>query len=591
MKPSSCVVQPSTSRGSASPRARVASCIKATPARSALNGEPGSVILGPMSLTQAPAFAELTRLAQATPVMRELLASDAQRTAKYTHRVAGLCIDASKNLATDETLRALQQLAIERNVPAGIASMFAGEKVNLTEGRAVLHTALHAPEGAQVFTEGVDVMPEVVRVRAQMRDLSERIRDGRWRGHTGERITDVVNIGIGGSDLGPLMVCEALEPYWAPLRPHFVSNVDGAHLARTLKTLDPKTTLFLVASKTFTTQETLANAMSARSWLTEALGQDAVPKHFIAMSTNAKEVAAFGIDTTNMLAFWDWVGGRYSLWSAIGFSIALAVGYEHFEALLEGAHAMDVHFREAPIEANVPVTLALLGLWYTDFLNAHSFAVLPYDQSLHRFAAWLQQGDMESNGKRVTREGAPVGCETGPIVWGEPGTNGQHAFYQLIHQGTRLVPVDFIAPLCSHYTPGDGRHHAMLLSNLVAQSEALMLGKSLEQVREELAKEGRTPAEIARLEAHKVFPGNRPSNVILMDKLDPRTLGALLALYEHRIFVQGWIWNVNSFDQWGVELGKQLAKTVLRDIESSQALTHDASTNALIEMIRAGRIA
>jgi glucose-6-phosphate isomerase len=543
-----------------------------------------------MSLTESPAFLELTRLAQSLPSMRDLLASDASRTQRYTQQVAGLSVDTSKNLVTDETMQVLRALAKERNLEGGIRAMFSGEKVNLTEGRAVLHTALRAPKSAQIFEGGVDVMPEVERVRAQMRDLSERIRDGRWRGHTGERITDVVNIGIGGSDLGPLMVCEALEPYWGPLRPHFVSNVDGAHLGRTLKALDPKTTLFLVASKTFTTQETLANAMSARTWLTSQLGQEAVPKHFIAMSTNAKEVAAFGIDTTNMLAFWDWVGGRYSLWSAIGFSIALAVGYDHFAALLEGAHAMDVHFREAPIEENLPVTLALLGLWYTDFLNAHSFAVLPYDQSLHRFAAWLQQGDMESNGKRVTREGEAVGYETGPIVWGEPGTNGQHAFYQLIHQGTRLVPVDFIAPLRSHYTPGDGRHHAMLLSNLVAQSEALMVGKSLAQVREELAKEGKSAAEIARLEAHKVFPGNRPSNVILMDVLDPRTLGALLALYEHRIFVQGWIWNVNSFDQWGVELGKQLAKTVLRDIESTGALAHDASTNALIAKIRAGKI-
>jgi glucose-6-phosphate isomerase len=543
-----------------------------------------------MSLTESAAFLELTRLAQSLPSMRDLLAGDASRTQRYTQQVAGLSVDTSKNLVTDETMQVLRALAKERNLEGGIRAMFSGEKVNLTEGRAVLHTALRAPKSAQVFEAGVDVMPEVERVRAQMRDLSERIRDGRWRGHTGERITDVVNIGIGGSDLGPLMVCEALEPYWGPLRPHFVSNVDGAHLGRTLKALDPKTTLFLVASKTFTTQETLANAMSARTWLTDQLGQEAVPKHFIAMSTNAKEVAAFGIDTTNMLAFWDWVGGRYSLWSAIGFSIALAVGYDHFEALLEGAHAMDVHFREAPLEENLPVTLALLGLWYTDLLNAHSFAVLPYDQSLHRFAAWLQQGDMESNGKRVTREGEAIGYETGPIVWGEPGTNGQHAFYQLIHQGTRLVPVDFIAPLRSHYTPGDGRHHAMLLSNLVAQSEALMLGKSLLQVREELAKEGKSAAEIARLEAHKVFPGNRPSNVILMDVLDPRTLGALLALYEHRIFVQGWIWNVNSFDQWGVELGKQLAKTVLRDIESTGALAHDASTNALIAMIRAGKI-
>jgi glucose-6-phosphate isomerase len=429
-------------------------------------------------------------------------------------------------------------------------------------------------------------------VLGAMRELTERVRDGRWRGATGERITDVVNLGIGGSDLGPLMVCEALEPYWGegPIRPHFVSNVDGAHLGRTLKHLRPETTLFLVASKTFTTQETLANARSARAWLVSRLGQDAVPRHFVAMSTNAKEVSAFGIDIANMLELWDWVGGRYSLWSAIGLSIALAVGFDRFEELLEGAHAMDEHFRTAPTAESLPTNMALLGLWYASFLGASTFAVLPYDQSLHRFAAWLQQGDMESNGKCVERDGTPVtDYTTGPIVWGEPGTNGQHAFFQLLHQGTHLVPCDFLAPLHSHYAPGDGRHHVMLLANLVAQSEALMVGKTLEEARAELRSEGKPEAEVERLAPHKVFPGNRPSNVVLFDRLEPRTLGALLALYEHRIFVQGWLWNINSFDQWGVELGKKLAKTVLAELEGGPLAAHDPSTASLVARIRSAR--
>ncbi|MBX7192165.1 MAG: glucose-6-phosphate isomerase [Sandaracinaceae bacterium] len=519
------------------------------------------------------------------------------RLATMQHDVAGLFVDLSKNRANDATLALLAQLARERDLAGGIAAMFSGAKINLTEQRAVLHVALRNRSDRPIVVDGADVMPGVREVLAKMKDLVDRVRSGRWRGATGERITDVVNIGIGGSDLGPHMVCEALEPHWntheeGAIRPHFVSNVDGAHLARTLKGLRPETTLFLVASKTFTTEETIANARSARAWLTASLGDGAVPSHFVALSTNAKEVAAFGIDVANMLEFWDWVGGRYSLWSAIGTSIALAIGFDRFVELLEGAHAMDEHFRTAPIESNVPALMALLGVFYASFFDAHTHAVLPYDQSLHRFAAWLQQGDMESNGKSVEREGRPIrDYTTGPIVWGEPGTNGQHAFYQLLHQGTRLVPCDFVAPLRSPYAL-DGardRHHAMLLANLVAQSEALMIGKSIDTVRAELRAEGKATEEIERLAPHKVFEGNRPSNVIFFDRLEPRTLGALLALYEHRIFVQGWIWNVNSFDQWGVELGKKLAKTVLTELEGGPEAPHDASTASLVARVRAAR--
>jgi glucose-6-phosphate isomerase len=541
-------------------------------------------------LLHTRAFAELREHAARLRTKRLAeLVGEPGRLERMQHEVAGLFADLSKNVVDDAALGALLGLAEERGLRTGIHAMFAGEKVNLTEGRAVLHVALRNRGERPIHVDGRDVMPDVRRELARMQDVSARIRDGRWKGATGERITDVVNVGIGGSDLGPYMVCEALEPYWGPIRPHFVSNVDGAHLGRTLKHLRPESTLFLVASKTFTTQETLANARSARSWLVSRLGEGAVPKHFVAMSTNAKEVAAFGIDIANMLEFWDWVGGRYSLWSAIGLSIALAVGFDRFEELLEGAHAMDEHFRTAPLERNLPALMALLGAWYSAFFDGSSFAVLPYDQSLHRFAAWLQQGDMESNGKSVERDGTPIReYATGPIVWGEPGTNGQHAFYQLLHQGTRFVPCDFLAPLHSHYAPGDGRHHAMLLSNLVAQSEALAVGKTLEEARAELRAEGRSAEDVERLAPHKVFPGDRPSNVILFDRLDPRTLGALLALYEHRIFVQGWLWNVNSFDQWGVELGKKLAKTVLGELEGGVPASHDPSTASLIARIRAG---
>ncbi len=525
------------------------------------------------------------------------LLEDPERLRAMQHEVAGLFVDLSKNLATLETTRLLAELARERGLEEAILAMFSGEKINLTEGRAVLHTALRNRSERPILVDGRDVMPDVRASLEKMRALSERVRSGAWRGASGARITDVVNVGIGGSDLGPMMVAEALEPYWntgkeGMIRPHFVSNVDGAHLGRTLKALRPETTLFLVASKTFTTEETLANARSARGWITRALGEDAVAKHFVALSTNAKEVTAFGIDPTNMLEFWDWVGGRYSLWSAIGTSIALAVGFDRFVELLEGAHAMDEHFRTAPLEENVPARMALLGLFHAAFFGADTFAVLPYDQSLHRFAAWLQQGDMESNGKSTTRGGERIrGYTTGPIVWGEPGTNGQHAFYQLLHQGTRLVPCDFIAPLRSHYAiDGEGdRHHARLLANLIAQSEALMLGKPIGVVREELRAAGHDEAAIARLAEHKVFEGNRPSNVILFDRLDPRTLGALLALYEHRIFVQGWIWDVNSFDQWGVELGKKLAQTILGELEGEATGAHDASTRRLVERARRAR--
>ncbi|MBN8610601.1 MAG: glucose-6-phosphate isomerase [Deltaproteobacteria bacterium] len=557
----------------------------------------------PTRLIDTNAFRALRAHADAIrPVPLLELVKTPGRVAAMQHEAAGLFVDLSKNRVSDETLSLLAQLANERELSGAIAAMFGGETLNLTEGRSVLHVALRNRSERPIVSDGTDVMPGVRAVLAKMEDLVGRVRSGRWVGATGERITDVVNIGIGGSDLGPHMVCEALEPYWntkkeGAIRPHFVSNVDGAHLARTLKDLRPETTLFLVASKTFTTEETILNAKSARAWLTSSLppsagGDAAVPKHFIALSTNAKEVAAFGIDVANMLEFWDWVGGRYSLWSAIGTSIALAVGFDRFVELLEGAHAMDEHFRTAPIQKNVPALMALLGVWYAAFFDAHSHAVLPYDQSLHRFAAWLQQGDMESNGKSVTREGQRIaGYTTGPIVWGEPGTNGQHAFYQLLHQGTRLVPCDFVAPLRSPYALNGGadRHHAMLLANLVAQSEALMIGKSIDTVRAELRAEGKDEATVARLAEHKVFEGNRPSNVVLFDRLDPRALGALLALYEHRIFVQGWIWNVNSFDQWGVELGKKLARTVLAEIEGGPDTGHDPSTASLVARVRASR--
>ncbi|MBX3272087.1 MAG: glucose-6-phosphate isomerase [Sandaracinaceae bacterium] len=522
--------------------------------------------------------------------LRALFRDDPGRAARMTFEVAGLRADLSKHLATEETVRLLVALAQERDVTGGFDAMFRGDTLNTTEGRAVLHVALRNRAATPVIVGGRDVMPDVGACLAKMRRLVDAVRSGAHVGHTGRPITDVVNLGIGGSDLGPAMVCEALAPYASPsLRAHFVSNVDGAHLARTLAPLDPATTLFVVASKTFTTVETLTNAASARRWLLEGLGDPAaVGRHFAAVSTNHDAVRAFGIDLANCFEMWDWVGGRYSLWSAIGLPIALYVGMDRFEELLEGAHAMDLHARSAPLAQNLPVLSALLGVWYANFFGWESYAVIPYDQSLARLPAWLQQGDMESNGKRTRADGDVVeGYSTGPIVWGEPGTNAQHSFFQLLHQGTRRVPVDFLAPVRSHHPLPD--HHDQLLANLLAQAEALMVGKTEAEARAELIASGASEATVARLAPHKVFEGNRPSTTILFDLLDPRTLGALLAFYEHRIFVQGRIWGVNSFDQWGVELGKQLASAVLRELRTEAVGAHDASTAAAIAHVRARR--
>lgn len=522
--------------------------------------------------------------------LRTLFADDPERARRLSFRLDDLLFDFSKHRVTDETMEALMALARQRDLPAWIERMFTGEKINVTEGRAVLHVALRNRDNRPIRVDGKNVVPVVSAVLAKMRKFTDRVRAGEHTGHTGEAITDVVNLGIGGSDLGPLMVCEALEPYWKEgLTPHFVSNVDGAHLGRTLKGLNPATTLFIVASKSFSTEETLTNARSARSWLVEKLGSDkAVAKHFVAVSTNHDAVKEFGIDPANVFEFWDWVGGRYSLWSAIGLPIACAIGMDAFEELLLGAHRMDAHFRSAPLEENLPVIGAMLGVWYASFFGASSHAVLPYDQSLHRLPAWLQQADMESNGKRTRRDGDVVdGYVTGPIVWGEPGTNAQHSFFQLLHQGTRLVPCDLLAPLVSHYPTGD--HHRKLLANLVAQAEALMVGRTEEEARAELEASGLDAEEVERLLPHKVFEGNRPSTTILFDRLDPKTLGSLLAYYEHRVFVQGVIWGLNSFDQWGVELGKVLAKRILPELSGAEEPSgHDTSTTALIRLIQAG---
>ena len=515
--------------------------------------------------------------------MRDWFAQDPQRFERFSLRFEDILLDYSKNRITAETLGLLLDLARERNLPDWIARMFAGEHINFTEDRAVLHIALRNRGNRPIPVDGQDVMPAVNAVLAKMRAFCDKVRGGAWRGFSGKPITDVVNIGIGGSDLGPLMVTEALRPYGSErLRVHFVSNIDGSHIAETLKPLDPATTLFIVASKTFTTQETLTNAQTARAWLlADAGGADAVAKHFVALSTNTEAVRAFGIDPANMFEFWDWVGGRYSLWSAIGLSIALYVGMDAFEELLDGAHAMDEHFRTAPLEKNMPVILGLLGIWYGNFFDAGSHALFPYDQYLYRFPAYFQQGDMESNGKRVTRTGATVDYHTGPVIWGEPGTNGQHAFFQLIHQGTRLVPADFLAAAESHNPLGE--HHRILLANFFAQTEALMRGRSEAEARAELAAQGLSGTALEALLPHKVFPGNRPTNSILYRKLTPRTLGSLIALYEHKIFVQGIIWGIKSFDQWGVELGKQLARAIQPELEHDRPVTgHDASTNGLI---------
>jgi len=519
--------------------------------------------------------------------MRDMFLKDSKRFAEFSLSFEDITVDYSKNIISGKTLKLLMELAQECHVRDAIEKMFGGEKINETEDRAVLHIALRNRSNTPIYVDGADVMPEINAVLEQMKSFSGRILSGAWKGYSGKAVTDIVNIGIGGSDLGPLMVTEALLPYRKPdIQVHFVSNVDGTHIAETLKKLSPETTLFMVASKTFTTQETMTNAQSARKWFLDAARDESfVKKHFVAISTNTKEVEQFGIDPANMFGFWDWVGGRYSLWSAIGLSIACSVGFERFSELLDGAHAMDMHFRNAQLEKNIPVILALIGVWYNNFFGAETEAILPYDQYMHRFAAYFQQGNMESNGKSVDRAGKPVNYQTGPIIWGEPGTNGQHAFYQLIHQGTKLIPCDFIAPALSHNPIGE--HHAILLSNFFAQTEALMKGKTHDEVIAELRSAGMSDDKIRMHAPFRVFQGNRPTNSILFRKLTPRTLGSLIALYEHKIFVQGVIWNIFSFDQWGVELGKQLAKKILPELhEKNRVSSHDSSTNGLINLCR-----
>lgn len=539
--------------------------------------------------TQTAAWKALTAHFESAQDMdlSTLFAQDSERFNKFSANFGpDFFVDYSKNLINDETMKHLFALASEIDIKSAIHSMFSGEKINRTEDRAVLHTALRNRSNTPVMVDGKDVMPAVNDVLSKMKAFSERVISGEWKGYTGKAITDVVNIGIGGSDLGPYMVTEALIPYKNHLSMHFVSNVDGTHIEETLKELNPETTLFLVASKTFTTQETMTNAHTARDWFLKSAGDVAhVAKHFAALSTNAESVSEFGIDTNNMFEFWDWVGGRYSLWSAIGLSIILSIGYDNFVELLTGAHEMDQHFVDAPIEDNIPVILALIGVWYNNFHGSETEAILPYDQYLHRFAAYFQQGNMESNGKYVDRNGHPVTYQTGPIIWGEPGTNGQHAFYQLIHQGTKIIPCDFIAPAKTHNPTGD--HHQKLMSNFFAQTEALAFGKSAETVTEELVKAGKSQAEIDELVPFKVFEGNRPTNSILLKEITPRSLGHLIAMYEHKIFVQGVIWNIFTFDQWGVELGKQLANQILPELESHDHVdSHDSSTNGLINTFK-----
>ncbi len=518
--------------------------------------------------------------------LKDLFTQDKERFKKFSILFNDILVDYSKNRINDTTIALLVQLAKECQLDKAIKAMYSGEKINATEDRPVLHIALRNQSNEPILVEGKDVMPEVNAVLAKMEKFSNAIISGEWKGYTGKAITDIVNIGIGGSDLGPVMVTEALKAHKTHLNLHFVSNVDGTHLAETLKKVDPETTLFLVASKTFTTQETMTNAHSARDWFLKSGAKESdIAKHFAALSTNAKDVAAFGIDTENMFEFWDWVGGRYSLWSAIGLSISLGIGFDNFKQLLAGAHASDQHFENAPLDENIPVILGLLGIWYINFFGAETQAILPYDQYMHRFAAYFQQGDMESNGKHVDRNGNNVDYETGPVIWGEPGTNGQHAFYQLIHQGTKLIPCDFIAPAQSLNPLGN--HHAILLSNFFAQTEALMNGKSEEEVEKELRNSGKSEIEVKELTPFKVFDGNRPTNSILLKKVTPYTLGSLIALYEHKIFVQGIIWNIFSFDQWGVELGKQLAQKIQPELKGDEKVTsHDSSTNGLINQYK-----
>ncbi|MEB7097428.1 glucose-6-phosphate isomerase [Escherichia coli] len=520
----------------------------------------------------------------------DLFAKDGDRFSKFSATFDDqMLVDYSKNRITEETLAKLQDLAKECDLAGAIKSMFSGEKINRTENRAVLHVALRNRSNTPILVDGKDVMPEVNAVLEKMKTFSEAIISGEWKGYTGKAITDVVNIGIGGSDLGPYMVTEALRPYKNHLNMHFVSNVDGTHIAEVLKKVNPETTLFLVASKTFTTQETMTNAHSARDWFLKAAGDEKhVAKHFAALSTNAKAVGEFGIDTANMFEFWDWVGGRYSLWSAIGLSIVLSIGFDNFVELLSGAHAMDKHFSTTPAEKNLPVLLALIGIWYNNFFGAETEAILPYDQYMHRFAAYFQQGNMESNGKYVDRNGNVVDYQTGPIIWGEPGTNGQHAFYQLIHQGTKMVPCDFIAPAITHNPLSD--HHQKLLSNFFAQTEALAFGKSREVVEQEYRDQGKDPATLDYVVPFKVFEGNRPTNSILLREITPFSLGTLIALYEHKIFTQGVILNIFTFDQWGVELGKQLANRILPELKDGKEISsHDSSTNGLINRYKAWR--
>ncbi|AMG68082.1 MULTISPECIES: glucose-6-phosphate isomerase [Providencia] len=522
--------------------------------------------------------------------MRDLFKQDNDRFTKFSATFDDqILVDYSKNRITQETLDKLFALAEETQLKSAMNSMFSGEKINRTEDRAVLHIALRNRDNTPIYVDGKDVMPDVNAVLEKMHQFSERIINGEWKGYTGKAITDVVNIGIGGSDLGPFMVTEALRPYKNHLNMHFVSNVDGTQIAETLKVLNPETTLFLIASKTFTTQETMTNAHSARDWLlAQAKDEQHIAKHFVALSTNSEQVAKFGIDTANMFEFWDWVGGRYSLWSAIGLSIILSVGYDNFVQLLEGAHAMDKHFTQTAFEKNIPVLLGLIGIWYNNFFESETEAILPYDQYMHRFAAYFQQGNMESNGKYIDRNGNKVSYQTGPIIWGEPGTNGQHAFYQLIHQGTKMIPCDFIAPAVTHNPLGD--HHDKLLSNFFAQTEALAFGKTREVVDAEFAAQGKNPADMEYVAPYKVFEGNRPTNSILLKEITPYSLGALIAMYEHKIFTQGAILNIFTFDQWGVELGKQLASRILPELESKDEISsHDSSTNGLINRYKAWR--
>ncbi|MGB4811856.1 MAG: glucose-6-phosphate isomerase [Methylophilaceae bacterium] len=546
------------------------------------------------TLTRHSAWQKLSQHQQtmANIHMRDLFAADKNRFNQYSLEFGNILFDYSKHRINDETLSLLMQLAREAKIESWRDRMFAGEKINTTENRAVLHTALRNRSNTPVLVDGKNVMPEVNAVLKQMRDFSVKVRSGDWKGFTGKRITDIVNIGIGGSDLGPVMVCGALKPYASPdLNIHFVSNIDGAHLMCALEKCQPETTLFIVASKTFTTQETMTNAVSARTWFLETAKENGhVSKHFVALSTNSELVQDFGIDLNNMFTFWDWVGGRYSLWSAIGLSIALYVGMDNFEAMLGGAHEMDNHFKTAPLEQNMPVIMALIGIWYNNFFHVDTHAILPYDQGMARFPAYLQQADMESNGKFVCRDGTRVNYKTGPVNWGEPGTNGQHAFYQLIHQGTQIVPADFLMPMHSHYAIGKNgyAHHKILLANFLAQTQALMLGKTKEEARKELEKQGLSGKALEDLLPHKVFEGNRPSTSIMFDKVTPNILGKLIALYEHKIFAQGIIWDINSYDQWGVEYGKQIAQEILPLLTNSDVISSfDSSTNGLINYTKA----